>query len=304
MARPSIEDLDLPGGQYRVDKNTDDPSGCVRFETAESARLEDNRRAQDAAAFLASGIGGRKLQRATKALLLYLKRAELDHDRPPSAASRVDMRHWRIRVSGALWQLVTELGTDKWVFFTVILPKWWVASSKLRHIKARRLKALLRAALYRAGARDASGWLYAMIHGEFDGTTEGFPLHFHGIATEGMIKVLKRLRLQPQFRRSKHDASNYPQVAISRKLKIDRPWGCLPDVLTYPHKSYWPQHNSMFAEDGMRRRFGPKHRITGIHLVRHLTWLHSQPIKDQVLLVHLSVIDGALVPAERGDARG
>jgi len=111
MARHNIENLRLPPDQYRVDKHTDDPSGCVRLETLVLARLEDKRRAQEAVAFLASGIGGRKLQRATKALLLYLRRAEIDHDRPLSAASRVDMRHWRIRVSGALWQQVTELGT-------------------------------------------------------------------------------------------------------------------------------------------------------------------------------------------------
>lgn len=304
MPRQSIKDVRLPPDRFRVDKNTDDPSGSVQFETKASAQLQDQLKRQAIEAVLASQIGGRKLKREAKTIALLFGAAAADAEQPPSAASSVDMRQWRIRVSGALWELVTELPTNKWVFFTVILPKWWVASSKLKHEEAKRLAACLRTALYRAGAKDASGWLYAMLHGEFDGTTEGFSLHFHGIATEGMIKVLKGLRLQPQFRSSKRDGSNYPHVAISRKLKIDQPWGYLPDILTYASKSFWPQHNSLVAEDGKRRRFGPKHRITGIHLVRYLTWIHSQPIKDQVLLVHLSLIDGALVPAKRGDPRG
>lgn len=131
MAHQSIENLLPPKDQFRVDKHTEDPSGCPQLEMLVSAQLEDRRRANGLMAFIASEIGGRKLRRAAKALLLYLQGVEFDHDRPLSAASRVDIRHSRIRVSGALWQLVTELGTDKWVFFTLILPKWWVASCKL-----------------------------------------------------------------------------------------------------------------------------------------------------------------------------
>jgi hypothetical protein len=43
--------------------------------------------------------------------------------------------------------------------------------------------------------------------------------------------------------------------------------------------------------------------IEGKHLARCLIWLHANRVKDQVLLVHLSVVDGKLVAGKRGDPK-
>lgn len=217
-----------------------------------------------------------------------------------TAASRVETRAWRILMMGWLWSLVAKLSSRRWVYFTIALPAWWISSEELDRFTAKQLMGRLRVALYRAGAGKASGWLYAMLDGEFDGSTEGFGLHVHGIASKGMVRVLRRLRKQRQFNRNSTDAIRFPDVPVFRKVRIDRPRGHLPAGITYTSKSMWRQHNTQVDPDGTRHRVGRKHRISGLHRVRHLLWLDDNPVKDQVLLVHLSVINKKLIPAERG----
>ncbi len=302
MPRHSIEDLGPPPPGFRVDERTDDPSGVIKFESLPACVEEDTRRQRAVQVGLARMVDGRRHQRGLELLQMALGAALAGTPQPLSAASRILMRDWRIRVCGWLWSLIDPLETEDCRFFTIVLPKWWVESKRLRKVKAKRFKELLRVALQRAGAAKASGWLYAMLDGEFDGSTEGFTLHYQGLATEGMIPVLRALRKQKQFRRGRSDRRNYPQIWVSRKLKIDRFKKPLPSPITYANKSLWLQHNSRICEDGERRRHGRKHRITGIHRVRHLLWLHRQPVKDLVLLMHLSVIDGELIAGKRGGA--
>jgi hypothetical protein len=301
MARASIEDLGPPPAGFEVDLRTDDPAGVVKFESEESCLKEDGLRISAVEKAIAARTLNRKNRKAAAKYIEFMEKVLAGEGRRLSAASRVKMREWRIKVSGWLWWLVEPLSQDDWVFFTVILPSWWVRSGDLKGVSAKHLMGRLRVALHRAGSARATGWLYTMIHGEFDGTTGGFSLHVHGIATRGMIEVVRRLRKQPQFRRQKRDLTRYPMMSVRRKVKIDKPRGKLPAALTYASKSYWPQHNSLIDEVGERRRVGRKHRIDDPkHLVRHLLWLYVQPVKHQVLLVHLSVIDGQLVAGKRG----
>jgi hypothetical protein len=76
-----------------------------------------------------------------------------------------------------------------------------------------------------------------------------------------------------------------------------------PVLISYASKSYWAQDDSYLDADGVRQRFGRKRMIQGKHLVRCLIWLHAQRVKDQVLLVHLSVAGGKLVAGKRGDPK-
>ncbi len=301
MSRANIEQLGPAPPRFRVDQRTDALDGLIKFEDEASCRAWDESRLAAIERRIASGTINRHDLRAAMKYASYLRNVLAGKKKRLSAASRVQMREWRIRISGHLWAHVDQLGPDGWMFFTIILPSWWVKSSKLNAVSAKHLMGRLRQALHRAGSSDAQGWLYTMIHGEFDGATKGFPLHVHGIATGEMIGVLRRLRKQPQFRQGKRDRERYPHLSVRRKVKIDKPRGNLPAALTYASKSYWPQHDSRIDEDGERRRVGRKHRIDyPKHLVRHLLWLHAQPVKHQVLLVHLSVIDGQLVAGKRG----
>lgn len=299
MPRQSIEDLGSPPAGFRVDLRTDDPSGVVKLETGQRCSSDDAGRVRRLQAFVASGKPDRKRRRQVKRLVRFLSN-DPGKSRRLSAASRVLMREWRIRVCGWLWALIDPLGTDEWVFFTIIPPSWWVKSSQLEGVSAKKMLERLRRALDRAGSGEASGWLYAVIHAEFDGATGGVPFHVHGLATQGMMKVLRDLRKQRQFRSNDTDAARFPHISVRRKVKIDQPHGYLPMVITYASKSFWPQHDSRI-DDGKRRRVGLKHRIKKAKdFVRCLLWTHAQRVKDQVLLVHLSVANGELVPGKRG----
>jgi hypothetical protein len=302
MPRGNIEDIGPAPDGFRVDLRTDDPTGLVKFEDADSCKNEDALRvASLERAIETKQLSGKDLKRAAK-YIKFVKRVMAGKKRRVSAASRLQMLDWRIKVSGWLWWLIEPLGQHDWVFFTIILPSWWVRSADLKGVSSKQLMEKLRAALHRAGSAKASGWLYAMVHGEFDGDTAGFPLHVHGIATGDMVEVVRSLRKQRQFRRQDSDRARHPMLSVSRKVKIDKPWGHLPAVITYANKSYWPQHDSRIDDDGKRRRIGRKHRIDDPkHLVRHLLWLHFQHVKDHVLLVHLSVINGQLIAGKRGD---
>jgi len=301
VPRQNVEELGPPPLPFRVDLRTANPDGVIRFETPSECVREDEWRAKMMEAGLRQKLGGRKVTRGARNLLAYLGAKLTGADDRPSAASRVAMRNWRVRVCSWLWSLIDPLEAKQWRFFTIVLPGWWVASGRLKKLTAKQLIGRLRRALCQAGSSDASGWLYAMIDGEFDGSTGGFALHVHGIATDGMIKVLRRLRKQPQFKRRMSDRTRYPMISVRRKLKIDKPKGYLPAAVTYTSKSFWVQHNSLVDDNGKRSRVGKKHRIAERkHLVRHLVWLHEQPVRDQVLLIHLSVIGGRLVPGKRG----
>lgn len=297
----SIENLGPPPVGFRADDRTDHPSGDVTFETPEASRGEDESRRRDLIRFHAQQEGGRKLRRAMPALAQFLDSVSTGTAHRLSAASSVQMRDWRIRVIGWLWSLIAQLDSDdEWVFFTIVLPSWWVPSRDLRQVRAKRLMERLRVALQRAGSKNATGWLYAKIDGEFDGTTNGFTPHVHGIATKGMIQVLRRLRKQRQYKRQKSDQRRYPLVSVMRKLRIDPSRGSAVRAISYAAKSFWLQCNSYLDEKGKRRRHELKYRITGKHAVRYLLWLHRERVKDQVLLVHLSVVDGELVAGKRG----
>ena len=112
------------------------------------------------------------------------------------------------------------------------------------------------------------------------------------------------MRDERQFHPNDTDQDRYPLVLVARKLEILTPWGNLPNGLTYTSKSIWLQHDSKVDEAGARHRVGRKHRINDPkHLLCCLTWLHEQPVKDQVLLVHLSVVGGKLIHNKRGSRR-
>lgn len=301
MPRFSIEDLGPPPEPFRVDIRADYLNCTVRFETIEQCIANDATRVRMLMKAIASDVLKRKERQGAKRLLRFL--AECPDGRRLSAASRVAMREWRVRVTGWLWALINPLSPGQWRAFTLVLPGWWVKSRDLKHVNAKQLMSRLRVALHRAGSGRASGWLYAMIHGEYDGTTGGFSVHVHGLATEGMVRVLGALRKQPQFRRNKIDQTRHPMIGVRRKLVIQCPERDYPALISYTSKSYWAQDDSYLDADGVRLRFGRKRMIQGKHLVRCLIWLHAQPVKDQVLLVHLSVANGKLIAGKRGDPK-
>jgi hypothetical protein len=242
MPRFSIENLVSPPEPFRVDTRARDLARTVKFETIERCIGDDAKRVRLLTKAMANGALNRTERKRAKQLVRFLD--ECPDSRPLSAASRVAMREWRVRVTGCLWALIDPLRADHWRAFTLVLPSWWVKSRGLKRVNAKQLMSRLRAALHRAGSGRASGWLYAMIHGEYDGATGGFSVHVHGLVTEGMVGVLRALRNQRQFHRNKIDQTRYPMINVRRKLLIQCPERDYPSLISYTSKSFWPQHDS------------------------------------------------------------
>lgn len=107
MSQRNIADLPMPSASYRVDRVTSRDDGIVSFETVCASREEDARRARglrNAISRYQSVIDVGHAQRLA---------AQLEHGaetgaNPESPASSLYMRKHRLRVIGALWQMMTE----------------------------------------------------------------------------------------------------------------------------------------------------------------------------------------------------
>ena len=71
---------------------------------------------------------------------------------------------------------------------TIVHEDWSRSSEELLQTDPRKLKAAFLQHLQRHGARDATGWLFASIHGDFDPDTKRFQLHYHIVAAGGMVR--------------------------------------------------------------------------------------------------------------------
>jgi hypothetical protein len=300
MAGLCITDLPVPSDRYRVDKRTERADGVIDVESDAACRFQDRLRSKEISASVPKFTDpGERLRALRLARRLEVQVGTIRSLPCAIGASRLWMLAQRINICGALWELVAQLKPKQFVAFTVAIPQWSVRSEDLAHFDPTRMLRSFRTDLWRAGAANSSGWLYAAIHGEFDRTTGRFQLHLHGIATRGMIGVVKALRQLGQREKynSKRDgigadAEDY----VALKLRIDRKLYDLPRPITYTTKSFWTADASYVDCDGVRRRYGHKSQITGIHQTRYLLWLDRHPLKHLTLLVHLRVTRQGLTP--------
>ncbi len=107
MSGRGIANLTLPPARFRVDQGL----GKRRsgFETPEHSREEDSRRTRRLRA-AAKKYPGMINAEAAKALANRLDPLGTGGDAPKSSASSVYMREQRIKIAGALWCLVKEVG--------------------------------------------------------------------------------------------------------------------------------------------------------------------------------------------------
>lgn len=215
MSRKSIADLPLPERRFRVDLLPPGEDPKLQFESARFSRAEDARRA---VLLERNSSDALVLYRPSDALVLAER---LNYGRglaPPSLASSLCMRSHRIRIVGAVWELIsgrrwapTEIST-----FNVIPSSWEYTPETLNRADAAQLMSRLRSDLNRCGAAEADGFLIAFLHGEFEPESGIYRLHAHGVATSGMIAVLDRLRDLA------HCAANTPGSAPGSQLVRSR----------------------------------------------------------------------------------
>jgi hypothetical protein len=204
------------------------------------------------------------------------------------------MRRQRKRIAGALWQLVDEDALGQPATATLLPRGMEYEPGELKQASAAKLRASLLADLNRCGAKDAGGYLFAALHGEFEPNRQVFVLHWHVLAGCGMKDVVSRLRKRPKYRSRKGDVGSVRQrVRIGRKLLTD-----LPKPLTYLLQSWWPSRWIGDVGDGNIKRQRRRTRIFEPQHSEYLLWLDQQPLEDMILLRKLRVTKAGLKIAE------
>jgi hypothetical protein len=271
MPRQNITKLALPYRHYRVDLDT-----TSRFETLEAARNEDHLRAKMLLKYADSPISPIRRRRA-----IQLASALSDEEPGSSMASAVCRRDQRIRLFGHLWRICDRESDD---------PSTFAAKSEALERPGRDLHKVdpvelgreFKADLYRAGAKDADGYLLAFLDGEYGPDRDVWKLHWHGVVDGKLKHVVDQLRNTRKYGQPR-------DVWMSRK-----PLTNLPYSLTYTDKPFW---SSRWEGEVGRQAF--KSRVKEPRHSELLLWLDQHSPNYFSVRIGLEVINGELVKTHK-----
>ena len=211
-----------------------------------------------------------------------------DDDAPETPASSRYMHDIQRRLTGNLLQLIADRPDEPVTVATLMTPTDHYEPEQLIRVSAARMKGALRQVLVRAGSREADGWLFAGLHGEYDPIAGLYRLHHHLVAGGEMGRLVDGLRNTLKYRlpeRALGAARPSPSVRMSRG-----PIENLAYRASYRLQSYWPEKaTGDFAGDGVQRRAGGHPRIDEPHHSQHLLWLDQWAVDELTLMVGLQV---------------
>lgn len=283
MPRLSISDLKRTADRRHWPSRAGPNAAGECFETRDQAIAEDRFRSKSLTR--ASKLYDQIDERAARKLALQLDYASQGKKPPPSLACSSYLRSRRDRVFSNVWQTVDN-ATHAVSTFTAIKRGWEYYPEQLNRADPRKLLAGFRSDLNRWGALDASGWLIAWLHGEYDCTHDLYRLHVHGAASGGMVEVVDSLRNGRHFVSGKGSADGVARrVMVSRKRLTD-----LPYPLTYCLKPYWPKKHvgeEGAPSEGKRNR--DHRRIPEPYHSEVLLWLDRWALADITLMAGLAV---------------
>lgn len=292
MRRPSkCNGAKLPV-KYRVDIG----NNAVRsgFETRGRSRTEDLLRAKQlrkAAEKYPDDID----RDAALQLAQKLEAAGNGNDVPDSLASSVYMREQRVNIVGALWQVVDNCPGRRVRCFTIVPKTWEFTAEQLTDVDPSQLLNALRTALYAKGADQATGWIYAYLHGEWDPIGKVFRLHVHGLAYGQMVKVIDGLRELPNYMTRRYLEDGSPSSVVRRIVMTREALSYLPRPITYVMQSYWPSRALIISDEGERMRARQKSRIGEPYHSQVLLWLDRWQISDLTLMIGLRRTNAGLI---------
>jgi hypothetical protein len=272
MAGIGIGGLPVPPAQFRPDYSAPLNDGA-HFETEEEAKIEDWRRAdmlQSFSQLYSDADAG--------ALAKRLRRRVREVHSSATLASALDFRDCRIRVAGNLWRLMHSRMEERTSSFTVVPRSGLIAAQDLNEFNPRRFLESFRLDLYRSGATDAGGYLFAAVHGELEPESERFQIHLHGLAAGGMRSVIDQLRHRPKYRANQLDGAARPV------RRSHRPLHSTSYALTYLLQSWWPARRIGEVGTGEIRRARQRGRMPEPFHSQFLLWLDNQRLSDLTLL--------------------
>lgn len=280
MGRLSICDLPLPRDRYRPDLAEPCERSGHRFETRPEAEAEDLVERATSIRETCAGDGDLPFDRG-EALDLARRLEEsgrgiaVHH----TMASKVYMGMMRVRICGALWELADRTNANT---FTILLPDGLMDDHQLLTFDPEAEMQRLRSRLNRLDAKEADGYLFGAIHGEFNPLTNLFEVHIHGLARDGMLEVVDRLRTLPGYR-SRKGPEERQKVKVGRK-----PLDNLPYPITYILQSSWPTrcrgevNGKIYAGEGRGRIPEPYHTAL-------LLWLDRWSLPQITLMMGMRV---------------
>ena len=290
MPRPNVSHLKDRTKHFRM-MFTPRGVGGVSFECRRAARRENVIRIRMAKADARLNPSIRKRVRR---LIAHLDPDKPEQDEAGNLASAVAMRVFRIRLVGALLRLIDENPDEPLSVLTLLPTGADFVVSTLEGVDPRRLLEIVRADLNRCGATTATGWFILALHGEFDDVAELYRLHFHAVASGGMVDVVDRLRRLRKYRSKRQDLEKL-RTAVDKPIKISRkPITNLPTTLAYVLQSFWPTRSITESGDGLLRKQRRKRRIPSPQHTEVLLWLDQWELKDMVLLMKIHVSKGRL----------
>ena len=291
MTGLGISSLPLPADAYRVDLPYS-ANYFSRFETEEASHIEDVSRAAKAkqAAQKASKPDNRIAAEALAYKLDYQARGD---DPPESAASRSYMRDHRMAIIGSLSQTFDPAYSPNACTATILRADWEMSPSQFRALHPSEIMNPLRMDLYRSGARDAVGAMFAGLHAEHEPRAGQIRVHAHVVADGGMVDVVRRLRVLPLYapiiREHEGVTKRVPTVRVTRIRE-----GSLSDPLSYTVQSFIPSRwegviDGKWCRSKMRTRV-----VEPVH-TQILLWLDQWRLEDLTMQIGLKVSKQGLV---------
>lgn len=296
MSGLGIGDLGWPNDEYRPDLHV------PGFETEADAADEDRTRGRILRAD--SGNHGGGWGEKARALADKLD-PDLNPEIPETPASARYMRDQRIRIIGALWKLLVEVGLSDVRRCDIIREDWNLDLAQFIDERPARLKEEIRATINRIKSAlrrqeiDTSGrFFFAVLHGEFDPTGLMYQLHFHVLEEHAKAIVADNLRDRAGFvspRRKDADEHGASGSHVTTPVRIARrPITNLAYALGYLIKSYWLQYPRGRSSAGSKKATDKGQRIMSPYLSAQLLWMADLTISDLVMMIGLRVTKDGL----------
>lgn len=247
---------------------------------------------------------GESAPRKVRRLLKKLEKAEANGKVPKTLASSIHMRRLRNRVVGQILALIERASFGRVARFDGVPRGWEFTPDELEDKEPRKLMATVRKGLYEAGAKNADGWLIAFIHGEYEPESGIYRVHYHGVATGGMIDVLRALKALPKYKnRAEPDGSPDP---VKCRLRVSRkPISNLPYRVAYILKSYFTcRRVGPVGPDGKVKRARRSQRIPEPQHSGLLAWLDQWRLQDMALIMKLSVTSNGFRLSKSNNEKG
>lgn len=206
-----------------------------------------------------------------------------------SLANPVYCRAWRRVTGSGLMVCIRQARRARLEVraFTIVLPHHAVPADHLHLFDPATVTTSMRRLLLKHLPPNPTGWLYMQAHGEYEGTSDTFVIHAHGLASGDYLTTLNgpvRRDLR-KLRKLANDTGRVPTLPtlpstpkVRVVLRID-PLRRVARQVSYVLQSWWPSRPVVMTPKGWKR-VRDKGRIPEPHHSRYLIWLDRQSISS------------------------